>query len=164
MKKIGSFKKGIVLLVVAGLIIGFAGYLSHTQPGGMDKSYLNYNSGVEAQLKNDVEGALAWYGQVAAEAENPKVKSLAFYNIGTIWGTLVFNENLTAESRLQIAQYAIENLREAVRNDPDNLEAKYNLEILVNKQIEISKEVQQGGEGEPAPGPGYSPGKEGGGY
>lgn len=159
--------KNVLLLILAGLLIGSGFYFS-AEPGWTKKTYPDYyNQGVSAYLTEyGKDEAFSQFSYVASGAEDLELKSLAFYNAGTMLGELVFNEKLPPQDRLQIAQYAIENLKEAIRNDPGNEDAKYNLELLRNKQLELLMQIleEQEGEGEPAPGPDYSPGEEGEGY
>ena len=157
-----------VLLLLAGVIIG-AGVYVWSQPGRTIRADIrHYNQGVSAYhappgllpasderpSEYPIERAAAYWEQAASESEDPKLKSLALYN----WGTFLAREayastfafGLVDTPRVEMTQ-AIIWLREAIRYDPDNEDAKFNLEVLERVQF-----IE--GEKEGAPGEGYSPG------
>ncbi len=73
--------------------------------------------------------AISNFQQAASITEDNKLKSLALYNIGTAigWDFIIFSEDRSDEFGLEMA---ISLLREAVWLDPENEDAKYNLEYL----------------------------------
>lgn len=158
----------VVLLLLAVAIIGLGLYI-WSQPGRtMRADIKHYNQGVSAYhappgllpasderpSEYPIERAAAYWEQAATESEDLKLKSLALYNAGTLVAreayasTLAFG--LLDTPRVEMTQ-AIIWLREAIRYDPENEDAKYNLEVLERVQF-----IE--GEKEGAPGEGYSPG------
>jgi hypothetical protein len=158
----------ILLVLLAAVMIGLGAYI-WSQPGRTVRADIrDYNQGVSAYheppgllpasdgrpSEYPIERAAAYWEHAAAESEDPKVKSLALYNLGTFLAreayasTLAFG--LVDTPRVEMTQ-AIIWLREAIRYDPDNEDAKYNLEVLERVQF-----IE--GEKEGAPGEGYSPG------
>jgi hypothetical protein len=158
----------IVLLVLAVVIVGL-GFYVWSQPARTTRADIwHYNQGVSAYheppgllpasderpSEYPIERAAAYWEQAATESEDPKLKSLALYNAGTLVAreayasTLAFG--LVDTPRVEMTQ-AIIWLREAIRYDAENEDAKYNLEVLERVQF-----IE--GEKEGAPGEGYSPG------
>lgn len=167
----------IALFLLAGVIIGSGVYVrdiignkgSRSQPEWTPRTDIReYNLGVFyyqeklwAPLVSSEEMLLSVYPHVieysggrfekaGLESTDKKLKSLASYNLGTLLGRVAF-----FSQRLPGIEYnmvgAITNLRQAIRNDPNNEDAKFNLELL--ERVLGEKE-----EGSAAPGPGYSPG------
>lgn len=157
-----------VLLLLAGVIIGSGVYV-RSQPERTTRADIRaYNQGVSAYhlppgllpsseerpSEYPIERAAAYFEKAASESRDNKLKSLALYN----WGTLSAREayasslafSLAGTPRVEMTQ-AIVWLREAIRYDPNNEDAKFNLELL-ERVLAIE------GEKEGAPGPGYSPG------
>jgi hypothetical protein len=79
-----------------------------------------------------------------------KIKSLAYYNFGTLVGREAYALRLAVPPRIEMAE-GIRKLGEALRADPNNEDAKFNLELM--ERVAEKQGAQQGG-----PGPGYSPG------
>ena len=77
--------------------------------------------------------AAAYFQEAALESTDDGFKALALYNLGTLMGkdTLTIVSGGTA--RFAVAE-AINKLAESVRIDPDNEDAKYNLELLEELQ------------------------------
>jgi hypothetical protein len=135
----------IILFLLAGVMIGFGVYLS-SQPEGTKRADIRwYNQGVsvyneailipateespaEFPIEN-IRKAAAYFQQVASESTDNGLKTLALYNLGTLIGRdyLVFMEERTPG--LGVVE-GISKLAEAVRIDPNNEDAKYNLELL----------------------------------
>jgi len=82
----------------------------------------------------------------AGSSGDKELKSLAFYNLGTMFGRLALGEG-----RLNDMAEAITKLRQAIRDDPDNEDAKFNLELL-ERAVGVEPEERAG------PGGGYAPG------
>ncbi len=97
-----------------------------------------------------IERVRVHFEKVCSETSDKKLKSLAFYNLGTIVGRLAYDERLVGTRRIEMAE-AISKLAEALRNDPNNEDAKFNKELL--DRVKATEGKERG-----APGPGYSPG------
>lgn len=158
----------IILLSVLTIVFIGAGLYFNTEPEWTKKTFPDhYNKGVSDYLEGRGEEAYGQFGHVASLSDDPKLKSLAFYNAGTMLGEVVADRSLPAYLRFQVAQFAIESLEEALRNNPNDEEAKYNLEFIRNILPKLLIKIQQeeeDGAGKPQPGPGYSPGEEDKGY
>lgn len=155
----------IILLVLAVITVGGAYYFG-TDPEWTKNTYPDYyNRGVSDFLKKDYSEAANQFTHVSVNSKDQKLRSLALYNLGTMVGEVVFDKRVPAGIRFQNAQYAIETLKEAISADPDNDEAKYNLELLRKNLPELwMQTVQEQEQSENLPGPGYSPGEEATGY
>jgi hypothetical protein len=159
---------GTLLIVLAGLMIAL-GFVAESEPKWMIKSTLRaYNQGVDAYhlppgllpasderpSEWPIERATAYWEQASAEEKDVRLRSLAFYNLGTLMAREAYASSLgfalIGSPRVDMTQ-AILKLSETIRLDPDNEDAKYNLEVLDRVQ-------KTEGEKEGAPGPGYSPG------
>lgn len=160
----------IILFLLAGIIIGLGVYLRSQPEWTLRTEIREYNQGVSdyhiPPSKESVgpplfsskplpsvypiERARAHFEKACSESTDKKFKSIAFYNLGTMVGRLAFDERLLSTRRIEMAE-AISKLAEAIRNDPNNKDAKFNKELLDRVQTKEGKE--KGG-----PGPGYSPG------
>jgi hypothetical protein len=97
-----------------------------------------------------IERAAWHWGQASALSTDKRIQSLAAYNQGTLVGREAWAQALSNSGRVNMAP-GIQKLGEALRADPSNADAKFNLELM-------EKAAQQQGTKEGAPGPGYSPG------
>jgi len=154
----------IVLLLVAGLMITSGVYLRFRPEWTKRADIRWYNQGVQAMYlppgvlpateerpsEVPVVRAAAYWQQAASKSTDNRLKSLALYNIGTLRGRDAFVAMGSSTVRLGVAE-GISKLAEAVRADPNNEDAKYNLELLEKLQAAVAQE-------EAGPGPGYSPG------
>ena len=160
----GKVWVNIVLLLVAGLMIG-AGLYLRSQPEWTNRADIRwYNHGVQAMYvppgvlpateerpsEFPVVRAAAYWQQAASQTTDDRVKSLALYNIGTLRGRDALVAIGASTPQFGVAE-GISKLAEAVRADPNNEDAKYNLELLEKLQAAVAQE-------EAGPGPGYSPG------
>ena len=154
----------IVLFLLAGVMIGSGVYL-RSQPEWTKRAEIRwYNHGVqdlylppgvlpateERPSEFPVVRAVAYFQQAASKSTDNRLKSLALYNIGTLRGRDALVAMGSSGVRLGVAE-GISKLAEAVRADPNNEDAKYNLELLEKLQAAVAQE-------EAGPGPGYSPG------
>ncbi len=99
-----------------------------------------------------IERAAAHWEKAAALSTDNKIKSLAYYNSGTLVGREAWAQALPGEGHARSDMIGgIGKLGEALRADPTNEDAKFNLELM-------EKAAQQEGAKQGAPGPGYSPG------
>ncbi len=157
------------LLIVLAVLMIALGFVAKSQPKWMVKATLRaYNQGVEAYglppgvlpasaerpSEYPIERATAYFEQATAEEKNIKLRSLAFYDLGTLIAREAYASSLAfglvAAPRVDMSE-AIIRLEETIRLDPNNEDAKYNLEVL--DRVQTTQGQQEG-----APGPGYSPG------
>jgi hypothetical protein len=148
----------IILFLLAGAMIVSGIYLS-SQTGGTKRADIKwYNQGVAAYnateywippenedlidpkfpLENLLRAA-AYFQQAASESTDNSLKTLALYNLGTLIGRdyLVFMEARSPELGMATG---ISKLAEAIRIDPNNEDAKYNLELLEKVQESIAQQ------------------------
>lgn len=160
----------IILFLLAGVMIGSGVYL-RSQPEWTKRADIRwYNQGVSALYlppgvlpateerpsEFPVVRAVAYFQQAASKSTDNRLKSFALYNIGTLRGRDALAAMGASTPRLGVAE-GISKLAEAVRADPNNEDAKYNLELLEKLQAAVAQE-------EAGPGPGYSPGTVNKGY
>jgi hypothetical protein len=158
----------VVLLLVAAGMIGL-GALVKSQPQWTMRAEIRaYNQGVEAYhlppgllpaseerpSEYPIERATAYFEQAASESTDEKLKALVLYNLGTLIAREAYASSLAFSlldsPRVEMTE-AILWLAQAIRLDPSNEDAKYNLEVL--DRVQSLEGEEQG-----APGPGYSPG------
>ena len=142
---VSKLRVNIILFILAVVLIGSGFYLSY-RLGGVEKDEISiYNEGVSVYNSSEyilesedfpasypiqnLLTAAAYFQQAASETTDNSIKSLALYNLGTLIGRdyLVFLDERIAS--LGVAE-AIDMLVEVVRIDPNNEDAKYNLEFL----------------------------------
>ncbi len=153
----------IVLLSLALVAVG-AGICVRTEPAWTKWPEIRaYNEGVNSfnmppgtlpatatrpeEYPIERAGAL-W--RLASETSDKKLRSLALYNLGTLFAREAWAFRIISDPRSDMSQ-AFLWLGEAIRNDPANEAAKFNLELVEASQA-------REGEREGAPGPGYAPG------
>jgi hypothetical protein len=154
----------VALFVLAAVAIG-AGFYLRFQPDWTPRQDIKaFNQGIvafqeppgllppaEGRLAEyPIERAGAYWEKAAAMSTEKKLKSLAYYNFGTLVGREAWAQSLAGTPRLDMAE-GIRKLGEALRADPNNEDAKFNLELM--ERMAEKQGEQQGG-----PGPGYSPG------
>jgi hypothetical protein len=154
----------IVLFLLAGILIGSGVYISSQPEWTKGADVRLYNEAVAAYRappgilpasdwrppEGPIERAAACFEKAGSESKDKKLKSIAFYNLGTIAGREAYALGQTGAPRVGTAM-AVSKLAEAVRNDPANEDAKYNLELLEKLQVAVE-------EGKAGTGPGYAPG------
>ncbi len=152
-------KTSLFLFLGAGILIAGGAYLKSHPEWSLRTDIQDYNLGVSAYFEpptpevKPVEKAAPYFEKAASESEDKRVKSLALYNLGTMIGKEAFEaRGLTTTFRAGEIVTAVRDLAGAVRNDPHNEEAKFNLELLERM---LGSEVRK----EAGPGPGYSPGE-----
>jgi hypothetical protein len=135
------------------VIIGFGVYLSFQPEWAKRADIKLYNQGVSASLlpaellpaTNDrpseypIIRAAAYFQQAASESTDNRLKALAFYNLGTLMGSDALSA-LSGSTPSFVLPDAINKLAEAVRLNPDNEDAKYNLELFEALQFESTQE------------------------
>lgn len=151
-------KKIIIWLMVTVILISFGIYLYSQSAPREDIEW--YNQGVKQYSQGNWYQAQDWFKKVAYQSQDPKLRALALYNWGTMLGELALQEKSPLD-QIGIMEAAIAKLKEAVQQNPDHEQAKYNLELLMNKHRELIQGlVGQGKEEDfpPRSGPQYSPG------
>ena len=148
----------IVLFLLAGVMIGSGVYFSSQPEWAKRADIITYNKGVIAYIFTQsgldpslqelpseyrIETAAAYFQEAASISTDYRLKSLALYNLGTlIWIEAYALSDLTEVAQVYTLQQAITNLAEAVRLDPNNEDAKYNLELL-EKVMPIEGQQQE---------------------
>jgi hypothetical protein len=156
----------VVLLALAAAAIGAGVYL-HNQPAWILREDIkSFNKGITAfneppgvlpaadgrPAEYPIERAAFFWEKAAALSADNNLKSLAYYNLGTLVGREAWAQSLPGEGNTQTdMSEGIRRLGEALRANPDNQDAKFNLELM-------QKVAQPQGEKEGGPGDGYSPG------
>lgn len=155
----------IILLLLALASIGAAVVLGARPEWATRADIALYNKGVVANNappgrlpavdgrpeEYPIERADAYYLQAASKARDDRLKSIALYNRGTQIGRDAYGLSIMGYPPPVELAHALTSLGEAVRSDPHNEDAKYNLELM-----EKAAQVQSDREG--APEEGYSPG------
>ena len=94
----------------------------------------NFNLGDALYKQMKFDESIESFGQIAAQSENPIEKARALHNKGN---SLLFNQKIDE---------SIEAYKEALRNNPDDIETKYNLAFaqrLKNQQQQQQQQQQQ---------------------
>ena len=100
-----------------------------------------YNRGCAAFQKSDYNGALASFSSVLKRTKDQEIRFKAFYNLGN---TAFKNGNF---------EIAAEQFKKAILLDPENEDAKYNLELALLEIEKSKKNEQQGGQKKEASSP-----------
>ena len=98
-----------------------------------------YNLGNSIYQQNRYEEALNHYEQAASLSNDPKVKSDAYYNLGNTY------------MNMQEFEKGVEAYKNALRNNPNDEDSKYNLSVanrLVKQQQQQQQQQQESGEKE----------------
>lgn len=90
-----------------------------------------------------VSSAIESFLKAAANTDSPLVKSWSFYNVGTMLGEIAQDEEMPIEVRIEVIKEAIRYLQAAIALDPDNYDAKYNLEFLINLQKQLMQQLAE---------------------
>jgi hypothetical protein len=156
----------IVLFALAAIALGAGYYLRSRPDWTLRKDIRSLNQGVmafnappglmpptaERPAEYPIERAAAFWEKAAAFSSDRRLKSIAYYNLGTLIGREAYALSLPGPGQAEIDMAAgIRRLGEALRADPSNEDAKFNLELM-----EKAGKIEPKQEG--APGPGYSPG------
>jgi len=86
-------------------------------------------SNVDQKIKETFDSALVHFDKAIIESKNNELKSLAYYNLGTMVGIIAGDIRFREDVRYQTV-VAFEKLREAIKQNPYNEDAKYNLDLL----------------------------------
>jgi tetratricopeptide (TPR) repeat protein len=111
--------------------------------GHDDKSpVVKYDLGTALYKKGDYAKALGYLEQ-AAQDKNIKIKSKAEYNLGNVlYKSGIQKENTNLDQAIKSLQEALGQYIQSVANDPKDLDAKFNQDI-VKKEIERLKQKKQ---------------------
>jgi hypothetical protein len=143
----------IVLFLLAIVMIGSGVYFSFQPEWAKRADIKLYNQGVSTYLlpseilpatddrpeEYPIVRAAAYFQQAASESKDNRLKSLALYNLGTLMGGDALSSISGNTPWFGIAD-AITKLEQAVRTDPNNEDAKYNLELLEKLQEAVTQE------------------------
>ena len=160
---------GIVLLISAIILISF-GFYTHLHPDWtLNPDIRAYNLGsfyytvppgslpaIPSESRPEewpIERAAAYWAKAASMTTDSHLKSLALYNVGALIARESYAGSLSSGTAQVEMATGITNLKESLRIDPDNEDAKYDLELL--ERVAKIQSVEQG-----APGEGFSPGAE----
>jgi hypothetical protein len=160
------------VFLFAGAIIGLGVYIKYKPEWIIRTDIRDFNRGVSTYqellwgpLISDekmlvsvyphvIERAGAYFEKAGLEGTDLKVKSLCFYNTGTMIGRLAFFSEGLPGNRQWIESeitHAVTKLRQAIRYDPRNEDAKFNLELFERMLAAEAKEKAGRGRG-------YAPG------
>jgi Ca-activated chloride channel family protein len=107
----------------------------------------NYNRGNVRYRQKDFQGAETAYNSAAAQTSDNALKQKAFYNRGTalLAGTAQQNDPAQIDARIATATQATGLFEQALSLDPNDLDAKQNLERALNlkEKLEQQKKEQQ---------------------
>ncbi|MDD4924212.1 MAG: hypothetical protein PHF74_05190 [Dehalococcoidales bacterium] len=149
--KMVSFVKkawiSLLLIVVAVVMVGIGVYFNSHSYWANKTDVSLFNAGMEAYSAGDqvlptdgdrpeeqaVIRAVAYLQQAYSETDDANLGALAQYNTGTIMGFEGL-KILDGSTPLFVIKEAIAKLAEAIRLDPNNEAAKYNLELLEKVQ------------------------------
>ncbi len=154
----------IASFVLAALTLAAGAYCASQPEWGARSDVKLYNDGVKAYAappgtlpasdwrpaEGPIERTTACFERAAAETKDVKLKAIALYNVGTIVGREAFAFSAMSISRVGVGT-GVAKLVESVRIDPNDEDAKYNLEVL--ERMLVAGEEQPAGQG-----PGYAPG------
>lgn len=133
----------ITLFLLAGAMIGSGVYLGSQAQLSKRADISWYNQGVSAYnlpaellpatddrpSEYPIVRAAAYFQQAALESTDDGIKALILYNLGTLMGKDALAVVSGNTPRFALTE-AISKLAEVVRIDPNNENAKYNLELL----------------------------------
>lgn len=113
---------------------------------GTDSRELRYNLGT-ALLRLGRYGEAEQHFRAALDAVDPDLRERTFYNLGNRF-LRAAREDLDPSAQAPLLQSAIEAYQRALRIDPADIEAKWNLEMAL-REDEQRQSGQQGGEQQP---------------
>lgn len=108
-----------------------------------DDPLLRFNAGVAAYKKGDYEGASRLFKE-ATTSDDPGLKASAHYNLGnSLYRLGEAIEGSNPEGALSHYKEALESYREAIKLDPEGMDAKYNYQFLERKIKELEEKLQK---------------------
>jgi len=158
---------GIILLISAGILIGLGFYTQLHPDWTLNPDIKAYNLGsfyyavppgslpaIPSEGRPEewpIERAAAYWAKAASITKDSHLKSLALYNIGALIARESYASSLSSGTAQVEMAMGITNLKEALKIDPNNDDAKYDLELL--ERMAKIQSVEEG-----APGQGFSSG------
>ena len=142
----------IILLSLAIVLIGLGAYFNYNWRYMESSDIELYNKGVSSYnleleilpattdrpSESSIIRAAAYFQEAADISLDNTLKSLSLYNLGTLMGENSLIALIGETPQFGITE-AINKLSEAIRLNPNNEEAKYNLEFLEKAQTEFGK-------------------------
>jgi hypothetical protein len=157
----------IAFLISAGILISLGFYIQHHPDWTLNSDIRAYNLGsfyytvppgslpaIPSEGRPEewpIERAAAYWSKAASITRDNYLKSLALYNVGALIARESYASSLSSGTAQVEMAMGIANLKEALRIDPNNDDAQYDLELL-----EKMAKIQSLEEG--APGEGFSSG------
>ena len=96
-----------------------------------------FNLGDTYMAKKNPEAAMQQFKLATRYEKNPRIKSMAFHNMGYINQRAALTASV--DQRQQLLLQAIDNYKDALRQNPDNEQSRYNL-ALCQKQLKKNKD------------------------
>lgn len=134
----GKYERARAGYIKAGDIAG--------QKSGQDHRLL-FNVGSTFYKEGDLDQAEKKFGEALA-ADDLKLRGEAHYNLGNVY----FQKGLAA-GEIEQLEKAVEHYQKALEVDPDDQDAKFNIEV-VRRHINLKKQEQKKGDTCPNPKPG----------
>ncbi len=142
----------IILFFLAIIVVGFGVYLSSQPEWAKRVDIKLYNRGVstyalpvevlpatdDRPAEYPITRAAAYFLQSASKSTDSRLITMGLYNLGTLMGKDALTVISGNTSSFGLTD-AINILAEAVRTDPGNEDAKYNLELLEKLQEAFTK-------------------------
>ncbi|HUT55510.1 MAG TPA: tetratricopeptide repeat protein [bacterium] len=97
---------------------------------------LHFNIGDTFYKEGNYDEAQKEYDQALAAAD-PEVREQAYYNLGNVY----FKQGMK-EQKIETLEKAVENYQNALQINPDDQDAKFNIEV-VRRNIKLKKQQQQ---------------------
>ena len=96
-----------------------------------------FNLGDTYMAKKNPDAAMQQFKLATRYEKNPRIKSMAFHNMGYINQRAALTASV--DQRQQLLLQAIDNYKDALRQNPDNEQSRYNL-ALCQKQLKKNKD------------------------
>lgn len=106
-----------------------------------DDAKLSYNAGAAAYKASEFESATKYF-TAATRAEELELQQQAFYNLGnTLYGA--GNQQQEPQARMENWEQSVKNYESALKLNPNDGDAKHNLEMVKRMLEELKKQQQQ---------------------
>ncbi len=116
------------------------------QPVEMQRSELEYNLAVAQFRKGDLDAAQSLF-QTAASSDDPAIAAASRYNLGNcLYGNALTTAEQDKPAAIEQLHQAISHYRGSLRSNPDNADARANIELagqLIRKLEEEQKQDEQ---------------------
>lgn len=173
--KLRKYRLASILLslaIISGAALGYISWKPQALEVLKRSDIEEYNRAIDFQGRGLIELAQNSFKKVAFSTKDRHLKSLAFYQLGTILGeTALYQKEFSLSDRIAMLVKAVSYLKESVKADPSNEKAKYNYEYLksllglVEQMAAKGDNGQEGKEGdEPSINTGYGKGDSKKGY